>query len=116
LMMIVDDDGCWWWWLLLMIVVVDDDDCCWWRLLLMMMMIVDDEIKLCKIENYQDSSFQNFASRIVFFLNVFYFSRKLFQNLLRRGVRGGVGWCGAGTWKPKEKPLNSNSKYFFFKS
>ena len=53
----------------------------------------DDERKLYKIENYQDSSFQNFSSRIVFFLNVFYFSKNLFRNLVRRGVRGGVGWC-----------------------
>jgi hypothetical protein len=27
------------------------------------------------------------------FLNVFDFSKNLFQNLVRRGVRGGAGWC-----------------------
>jgi hypothetical protein len=31
-----------------------------------MMMIVDDERKLYKIKNYQNSSCQNFSSRIVF--------------------------------------------------
>jgi hypothetical protein len=46
-----------------------------------------------KIEKYQDSSFQNFSSRIVFFLNVFDYSKTFFQNLVRRGVRGGAGWC-----------------------
>ena len=38
----------------------------------------DDERKLYKIENYQDSSYQNFSSRIVFFLNVFDFSKNRF--------------------------------------
>jgi hypothetical protein len=64
--MVVDDDD-------------DDDD--------------DDERKLYKIENCQDSSFPNFSSRIVFFLNVFDFSKNLFLNLFRRGMRGGAGWC-----------------------
>jgi hypothetical protein len=45
----------------------------------------DDDRKLYKIENYQDSSFQNFSSRIVFFLNIFDLSRIFFQNLVRRG-------------------------------
>jgi hypothetical protein len=30
---------------------------------------------------------------IPLFLNVFDFSRNVFQNLIRRGVRGGAGWC-----------------------
>ena len=48
-----------------MIIVDDDDD-------------DDDDRKLYKIENYQDSSYQNFSSRIVFFLNVFDFFQKSF--------------------------------------
>ena len=58
--------------------IVDDDD-------------DDDERKPYKIENYQDSSFQNFSSRIVFFLIIFDFSKNIFQNLVRRGGRGGAG-------------------------
>jgi hypothetical protein len=57
-----------------------------------MIVVDDDERKLYKIENYRDLSFQNFSSRIVFFLNVFDFSKNIFQNLVRRGVgRGGAG-------------------------
>jgi hypothetical protein len=50
-------------------------------------MIVDDDDnrKLYKIENYQDSSFQNFSSRIVFSLNIFYFSKKDFKILSEEG-------------------------------
>ena len=50
----------------MIIVVIDDDD------------DDDDDRKLYKIENYQDSSHQNFSSRIVFFLNVFDFSKNRF--------------------------------------
>jgi hypothetical protein len=71
---------------LMIIVVIDDDD-------------DDDKRKLYKIENYQDSSYQNFSSRIVFFLNVFGFSKNRFQNLVRRGVRG----CG-GVVQEHESP------------
>ena len=39
--------------MMMIVVVVDDED-------------DDDDRKLYKIENYQDSSFQNFSSRIVF--------------------------------------------------
>jgi hypothetical protein len=53
-------------------IVVDDED--------------DDDRKLYKIENYQDSSFQNFSSRIVFFLNIFYFSKSCQER--------GEGWGG----------------------
>ena len=60
-----------------MIVVVDDEDDD----------DDDDDRKLYKIENYQDSSFQNFSSRIVFFLNIFYFSKSCQE----RVGRGGAG-------------------------
>ena len=51
----------------------------------------DDERKLYKIENYQDSSFQNFSSRIVFFLNVLIFQKKSFS----KSCQGrGEGWAG----------------------
>jgi hypothetical protein len=66
-----------------------------------MMIDDEDERKLYKIENNQDSSFQNFSSRIVIFLNLFLLKKNLFQNLVKRGVRSGAG--GAGTLKPKEK-------------
>ena len=59
---------------MMMIVVVDDED------------DDDDDRKLYKIENYQDSSFQNFSSRIVFFLKIFYFSKSCLE--------WGVGWGG----------------------
>ena len=82
-----------------MIVVVDDDD------------DDDDERKLYKIENYQDSNFQNFSSRIVFFLNIFDFSKNIFQNLVRRGVRGGEGWCR--NMKAERKNSKLKIKVFF---
>jgi hypothetical protein len=41
----------------------------------------DKEKNLYKIENYQDPSFQNFSSRIVFFLNM-NFSTDIFPVLL----------------------------------
>jgi hypothetical protein len=77
-----------------------------------MMIVVDDnERKLYKIENHQDSSNQNFSSRIVFFLNVLDFSKNLFQNLVRRGVRGGAGWCR--NMKAQRKNSNLEFKVFF---
>jgi hypothetical protein len=51
----------------------------------------DDERKLYKIENYQDSSFQNFSSRIVFFSQYFRFFKKYFSKY--RQERG-EGWGG----------------------
>jgi hypothetical protein len=62
-----------------------------------------------KIENHQDSIFQNFLSLIVFFLNVFNFSKNLFQNLVRRGVRG--GWCR--NIKAQRKNSKLEFKLFF---
>jgi hypothetical protein len=73
--------------------IVDDDD--------------GDERKLYKIENYQESRFQNFSSRIVFFLNIFDFSKNIFQNFVKRGMRGGAGWC------KNMKAQRTNSKLEF---
>jgi hypothetical protein len=53
----------------------------------------DDERKFFKIDNYQDSSFQKISSQIVFFFNVFDFSKIFFQNIVRRGERGRARWC-----------------------
>jgi hypothetical protein len=77
--------------------IVDDDD--------------DNERKLYKIENYSDSSFQNFSSQIIFFLNIFDFSKNIFQNLVKRGKRGGAGWCK--NMKAQRKNSKLEFKVFF---
>ena len=114
-LLMISDDDCWWWLLLMMIIV--DDDCCWWWLLLMMIVVVDDvddddnDDDERKLQNWKLSSFQNFWSRIVFFLNVFDYSKTFFQNLVRRGVRGGEGWCR--NMKAERKNSKLEIKVFF---
>jgi hypothetical protein len=77
-------------------------------MVMMMMMMMKENYKF---ENYQDSSFQNFSSRIVFSLNVFDYSKTFFQNLVRRGVRGGAGWCR--NLKAQRKNSKLKFKVFF---
>jgi hypothetical protein len=64
----------------------------------MMIVVVDDERKLYKIENYivstkQFHSFQVskiFTVKLSFFSMFLIFQKNLFQDLVRRGVRGGA--------------------------
>ena len=96
-MIVVDDDCCWWW---LMMTVVDDDG--WW-----LMMMKENSIKL-KIIKTQVSKISQVE---LSFFSIFLFFQKIFFKI-SSGEGWGVGRGSAGTWKPKEKTLNSKSKYF----
>jgi hypothetical protein len=63
--------------MVVVVVVVDDDD---------------DETNSIKLKNIK-TQVSKISQVEFFFLNVFDFSKTIFQNLVRRGVRGGAGWC-----------------------